>query len=162
MRYRHTDEEFAEVVKNSFSVAEICRKLNVVVAGGNYSTIKFKIQKMGLDTSHFTGQAWNRGKQVTCNPARPLDQILIKNISLGSQKLKTRLWKAGLLTKECSKCLIKDWLGAPLSLELDHIDGDKFNNTLENLRILCPNCHSQTSTFRGKNKIKTSPGGNPV
>ena len=59
---------------------------------------------------------------------------------------------------KCESCGISEWLGKPLSLELDYINGDRYDNRLQNLRILCPNCHAQTDTYRGKNKGKQQYG----
>ena len=68
-----------------------------------------------------------------------------------TNKLRIRLIKEGIKEHECESCGIREWMNNPISLELDHIDGNKTNHSLDNLRILCPNCHSQTSTYRGKN-----------
>lgn len=65
--------------------------------------------------------------------------------------LRSRLLREGLLTPKCYECGITHWLGEPLSLHLDHINGEKTDNRIENLRMLCPNCHSQTPTFGAKN-----------
>jgi hypothetical protein len=65
---------------------------------------------------------------------------------------KRKLLKEGILTNKCDECGIHEWLNKPLVCELDHIDGNAYNNKRENLRMLCPNCHSQTPTFRGKNR----------
>ena len=67
-------------------------------------------------------------------------------------KLKNRLIKEGILQYECSCCNLSKWQNKPIGLELDHIDGNKYNHKLDNLRLLCPNCHSQTDTYRGRNK----------
>ena len=67
-------------------------------------------------------------------------------------KLKKRLIKEGIKKNECEICKISEWNGEPLSMQLDHIDGNSHNHKLENLRMTCPNCHSQTETYCGKNK----------
>jgi 5-methylcytosine-specific restriction endonuclease McrA len=68
-----------------------------------------------------------------------------------TSSLKIRLYNEGLKTKQCEECGIVEWNGSEISFELDHINGVNNDNRIENLRILCPNCHSQTKTFRGKN-----------
>jgi len=70
----------------------------------------------------------------------------------GRANLKLRLLKGGLLKRECAICGIKDWMNKPLAFDLDHINEINDDNRLENLRILCPNCHSQTETHAGKNR----------
>lgn len=67
-------------------------------------------------------------------------------------KLKKRLLSENILKNECSECGISEWMGKPISLQLDHINGNKRDHSLINLRILCPNCHSQTDTYTGKNR----------
>jgi len=85
-----------------------------------------------------------------------LDEILVDNSPYigGSTHLKNKLLKLKLLVYKCYICNINDWNGKYLVLQLDHINGHKLDNRLNNLRLLCPNCHSQTETFCGKNNIK--------
>lgn len=85
----------------------------------------------------------------------PIESVLVENNPKHTNWLKNKILKAHLLPKECAICHIAEWLGNPLSLQLDHINGVRDDNRLENLRLLCPNCHSQTDTFAGKN-IKTN------
>jgi len=81
-----------------------------------------------------------------------LEFILSGNYpSYQTNKLRKRLISEGYKENKCELCGIDNWLGKKISLELDHIDGDKKNHSLSNLRIICPNCHSQTITYRGKN-----------
>ncbi len=86
-------------------------------------------------------------------------RIKLKDILLGKHptyntfRLKLRLFKEGLKTNKCEVCSTHEWNGKPLNCELDHIDGNRTNHKLENLQILCPNCHSQTATFRGKKRF---------
>jgi hypothetical protein len=102
----------------------------------------------------FAHQTWNdavrRGAVVPRPQAMPIEQLLggVRNRS----HLKGRLLKAGLKTNQCERCSINTWMGEPLSLALHHINGEKHDNRLENLSLLCPNCHSQTDNFAGRNK----------
>jgi len=124
--------------------------LGLSATGGNYALARRRIKSMGLDTSHWTGQGWAKG-QPARNRRDVHDYLVSDGPFIQSHKLKLKLLDAKLLEYKCSECEILDWNGKPLSLQLDHIDGCNTNNRLDNLRILCPNCHSQTSTFAGRN-----------
>lgn len=149
-RYTYSEQELYEAVKSSTSIRQVLDKLNIVPAGGNYQTTNRRIKKLGIDTSHFTGQAWNKGKVI--GPKRHIKEYLKENSTVQSFKLKGRLIVEGLKKHKCECCGITEWNGKPAPLELDHINGNHHDNRLENLRILCPNCHAQTDTYRGKNK----------
>jgi 5-methylcytosine-specific restriction endonuclease McrA len=95
--------------------------------------------------------AAKRGDVVTRPQAMPVDELLASR-SRNRVHVKNRLLRLGLLENRCSRCGLTDWLGAPLGLELHHINGDGKDNRLENLTILCPNCHAQTDTWGGRNK----------
>jgi 5-methylcytosine-specific restriction endonuclease McrA len=79
----------------------------------------------------------------------PIAQLLVG--PRNRTHIKTRLIRAGLLENRCGECGLSEWRGKPLSVHIDHINGVKNDNRLENLRMLCPNCHSQTETYSGKN-----------
>jgi hypothetical protein len=151
MRHSYTESDLREAVKTSTSIRQVLQKLNIVPAGGNYETTKRRIVKFGIDTDHFTGQGHLRGKTHSYNKI-PLSEILVPDKLYSSHKLKNRLIKEGLKKHRCESCGIVEWNGKPAPIELDHIDGNRYNNTIENLRILCPNCHAQTDTYRGRNK----------
>ena len=149
-RYSYTEQELRESVKTSTSIRQVLSKLNIVAAGGNYQTTNKRIKKLNIDTSHFTGRAWNKGQ--TIGPKRDIKEYLSNEFPILSHKLKNRLIKEGLKEHKCECCGIIEWNGKPAPIELDHINGNHHDNRLENLRILCPNCHAQTDTYRGKNK----------
>lgn len=90
----------------------------------------------------------------------PIEQLLTAGVERNTVNIKHRLFAAGLKQKKCETCGISEWLGRPAPLQLDHIDGDRRNNRIENLRILCANCHAQTDTFCGKNiaRLRSSGG----
>lgn len=150
---RYTDEDFTNAVRSSESIRQVLRKIGLVEAGGNYHQAKLRIRNLHLDTSHFTGQAHLRGKSHSWSKKIPLDEILIKD-SRYNGPIKKRLYQSGLLEEKCYVCGITEWNNKSLSLELEHKNGDRFDNRIENLTILCPNCHSQTEFFRGRNKKK--------
>lgn len=116
----------------------------------NVNWINRKIRELEIDTSHWTGLAHLRDR--TTSTARPLEEILAsKKIKLSN--IKKRLLKEGIWEYKCSWCGISEWRGKNIMLQIDHINGDKKDNKLENLRLLCPNCHSQTETFCKRKEI---------
>ena len=150
-RHKVNDEQYREAIKQSRSIAGALRLLGVAAEGGNYRVIHKAIERLNLDTSHFTGQSWSRGATVPSR-LRPLEDYLSNEYPIQSDRLRRRLVNEGVLERKCSACGLETWAGQPIPLELDHIDGNHHNNALNNLRLLCPNCHSLTPTFRGKNK----------
>ena len=150
-QYRnYTDADFIEAWTNSGSVRQVLGKLGLVESGGNYACAKKRADALGLTKEHMHGQSWNKGKKV--GPKRPVEEYLSNQRPIQSYKLKNRLLAEGLKQHKCECCGITEWNGQPAPIELDHIDGNRYNNIIENLRILCPNCHAQTDTYRGKNK----------
>jgi Zn finger protein HypA/HybF involved in hydrogenase expression len=155
MKEHYTDDDFKNAIKESTSIRQVLYKLGIKESGGNYFTAKLRIKKLCLDVSHFTGRGHLKGKTHNWTKQTPLEDILIEN-SLwggGTSKLKKKIIKAGYLEYKCHNCGLTEWLGKPISIELEHKNGNNFDNRIENLTLLCPNCHSQTSTFRGR-KLK--------
>jgi hypothetical protein len=146
------DDRLRRVVRESRSYAEVARRLGYAPSGGIHRFLKAHIHRIGADVSHFTGQAWNRGGSVVCSPARPLDELLTYGSGASSTTLRKQLIKEGLKAARCERCGLSEWRGAPLPLELDHVNGDHLDNRLGNLRILCPNCHATTETWCGRNR----------
>ena len=145
---KYTVDQLMEAVKESTSYAQVLSKVGLVPAGGNYETIKKAITFYDLDSSHFTGQGWNKGK--TFGPKRPIEDYLSNKYPTKSYRLKERLINDGYLDSICSNCNLTQWLGDAIPLELHHKDGDHNNNNLDNLQLLCPNCHTLTDTYRRK------------
>ncbi|MEK6860481.1 MAG: hypothetical protein AABY07_00785 [Nanoarchaeota archaeon] len=150
MKFRkYTKEQLIEAVANSTSIRQTLFKLDVIPAGGNYQVIKNYIKNLSLDTSHFKGMGWCKG--MIFGEKRPVEDYLSNNFQINSHRLRKRLIKEEIFQPICSSCNLSEWLSKPIPLELDHIDGNHQNNNLVNLRLLCPNCHAQTPTYRGKN-----------
>lgn len=147
--------QLKSAVQNSTSYRQVLAKLNLREAGGNYEQVKKYIKEQGLNIGHFTGKAWNKGMRGIGQPLIPLKDILVKSSLYQSFKLKARLFKQGLKNPKCEECgWAKLSSDGRLPLELDHINGDRHDNRLINLRILCPNCHSLQVTHRGRNRSK--------
>jgi transcriptional regulator with XRE-family HTH domain len=96
--------------------------------------------------------AAKRGDLRTRPAALPLDKLLAAGTPRGRHNVKLRLLSSGLKTARCEICGITEWRGAPLSFSLHHVNGDRHDNRLENLQLLCGNCHSQTENFGVRNR----------
>ena len=152
------DQDLILAVKNSLSYAEAIRKLGLVPYGSNYDMLKKQIKKLNLDTSHMTGQGWNTGDRFKL-PKTPksLSEILVEHSEyVNTNNLRQKLLKAGIKEYKCECCNQTEWMGKPIPLELHHINGVKDDLRIENLQILCPNCHAFTDNYRGKNQNQSA------
>ena len=154
MAKKRTKEEFETAAKNSYSIAGMCRHLGLKPSGGNYRLMHNAIKVHELDTSHFTGQGWNTSLTFKPFEAKPTNEILTIDSTYQSFKLKRRLVQEGIKQHICEHCRLTQWQGMPIPLELHHINGKNRDHRLENLLLLCPNCHALTESYRGKNKKK--------
>lgn len=148
MRKMVSDQVQIEVVKESKSYAEVLRRLGRNdKSGGSHVAIKRRIEKLGIDISHFLGQRWNLGRSLYTT-----DEMFAEGSTRSRQEVKRIIIRDKLIPYECEFCGNKgEWLGKQMSLELDHINGVHNDHRLENLRFLCPNCHAITDTYCSKN-----------
>jgi hypothetical protein len=147
-----TEKDLRHAIKSSRSIRQVLKKLGLKEAGGNYEQVKKYINLYKISVNHFKGKAWSKGLKLAYKPKISLKDILVRNSNYQSFKLKNRLVKEGLKEERCELCgWAKKSLDGRTPLELDHINGNRKDNRLENLRILCPNCHSLQPTHRGKN-----------
>lgn len=147
-------EEFIFLVKNSNTMSSVLNVFGLENKGNNYKTCKQRIIELGLDTSHFLNriESSNLSRRVTLEE---LKSRLTENSKLNRTSLKIQLLHHKLLEYKCYCCgNIGEWMGKKLSLHLEHKNGKSNDNRIENLTILCPNCHTQTSTYAGKNPHK--------
>jgi len=152
-RIKYTKELLEENVKDCYSFAELCRRLGLKPEGSNPKTLRKKMDEFGVDYSHFTGKAWNKNPENPVYRGKYLPK-LCEHSSLSSANVKELVYRLGLKENKCEICGVTEWLGNPIVCELHHINGDSTDNRIENLQILCPNCHSQTDNFRSRNRNK--------
>ncbi|MEU6590175.1 HNH endonuclease signature motif containing protein [Streptomyces sp. NPDC046881] len=157
-----TREVLEPVVAVSTSTNEVVRRLGLDSVGGHQANIARRIKAYGIDTSHFTPAV--RTERMRHNQRRRTpEEILVEDTSahaprVPSQRLKRAMRELGV-EERCALCGTEPlWLGERLPLEVDHVDGNWRNNRVENLRFLCPNCHSTTDTYRGRGKSRARAG----
>lgn len=143
-----TEAQFRAAVRSSLSISQALKALGLRPEG-SYKTFHRKMEEYDVDISHFLGQRANKGRASTTK--KPLSHYLQNKTTIKSARLKRYCFEEGVLEPRCYTCGLTEWRGQPAPLELDHINGDRHDNRLENLRILCSNCHAQTPTFRGRN-----------
>ena len=137
-------KDLEEAVKSSRNIRQVIQKLGLVPAGANYKRIKKLIERNNLDITHFSRSAAGGSFHKI-----PLIDILVeKSHYTSSNHLRFRLLSEGVKEHKCDSCNNSEWLGAKISIELHHKNGNNSDNRLENIQFLCPNCHSLTSTYR--------------
>jgi 5-methylcytosine-specific restriction endonuclease McrA len=141
------DQAVIEAAETTNSATEAAAKLGV-----HYTTYRTHAKRLGVFKTNSSGKGTHKRRA----PQVATETILSnQHPQFQTYKLKHRLIKEGLLENVCSRCGLKDWQGESIQMHLDHHDGNKYNHSIDNLRMLCPNCHSQTSTYCGRNKRGT-------
>lgn len=144
-----TDEEFTDLINSSNSYYDFLKKLNMSHGRHSYDLIKNRCEKLNISTAHFTAT-------FKPNERVELDSILTENSTYSNNsRLSKRLVSENKLEYKCAECgNCGKWNGKSLTLQLDHINGNHRDNRIENLRFLCPNCHTQTETYGSKCRAK--------
>ncbi len=137
-------QEILNWVHNNESKSFICRELKC-----KPETLESYLKKIGIT---YQGNKGLKGKRIGVGKLSAEEYA--KRVYVSAHKLKLRLLSEGIKKHQCEVCGITEWNGKPVPIELDHIDGNHFNNNFDNLRIICPNCHAQTDTNSGKNRKK--------
>lgn len=156
MGWKYTEEVLRDAVSHSVSYVGVLRYLGVPEAGGSHTHISRTIKRLGIDTSHFTGQAWRRGLPSDRRKT-PAERLVLREPGSpreNGERLRRAMVELGI-TYVCASCGNRGtWLFEPMTLHVDHINGLYYDNRPENLRFLCPNCHAVTPTHAGKNKVR--------
>jgi len=148
----YPENDFINLINNSKRMKDVLSALGVANKGGNFNTVKNRIEHLGLNKDHMVGMRESSiiGRTITIDEFK--SNWLVINSQRQRTTLKRYLFKFGLIKLECDHCGNEgNWNGKKLTLQLEHKNGVSNDNRIENLCLLCPNCHSQTSTYAGKN-----------
>lgn len=156
MARKYTPELLAEAAAASSSIAGVLRHLGVTQSGGSHAHISRLLKRFEIDPTHFTGQGWLKGQRPP--PKLPPEHWLRVHPPGSGRVNGARLRRALIRLRVAYRCVLcgnqGEWCGLPFTLHGDHINGDRCDCRVENLRFLCPNCHAQTPTHAGRNKRK--------
>lgn len=150
--WKISDEDFRNLVKNSLRMKDVLTYFGLQNKGNNFRTVKKRISELGIDDNHFLSRTDSSHYKRRVNKDDFINHWLVVNSNKNRAHLKNHLIKFELIPYKCSVCNNSGvWNNKRLSLQLEHINGVSNDNRLDNLCFLCPNCHSQTETFAGKN-----------
>ena len=156
--YDFTPDELQNLLDTSESYSDLLKKIGLNPKGGNPDTLKKIIKEFELDETQLNinrKKLFSKCAKKAIN-SKPIEDIFSNKISIQSGKLLKRLFKEEYKEKQCEICGITNWMNKEIAFQLHHIDGNHFNNSLNNLMCLCPNCHSQTSNYCGKSSRKNT------
>lgn len=146
-KYPNWKELVLDASKTSSSATEAAAKLDI-----KYTTYRKYALQYGCFVTNPSGKGTSKSGEAR---SIPLEDILLgKHPQYQSNKLRKRLLEEEYFVYKCYSCNNSEWLGKPIPLELEHIDGNSSNHKFDNLTLLCPNCHAFTDTYRGKNKLQ--------
>jgi len=144
--------EMQKILNESSSFVEVLEKLGLCGHSGNHRTLKERIKLDNLNTEILKAKRTEKIRSSSINKRIPLCYIMVENSNYQTKNLKIRLIKENILDYACERCGNKgEWMGKKLVLQLEHRNGKSRDHRLENICFLCPNCHSQTETYAGKN-----------
>lgn len=157
---KYTYDLLCPIIRDSKSWAEVLTRLHLKLTGGNYRSIQLKAKAFEISFDHFTGSLWSKGKTMETDPrikssSKLISSDVLKEKSNAPTKQVRRFFIQSGAEQRCHNdgcSVIDEWLGKPITLHLDHINGDTSDNRLVNLRFLCPNCHQQTPTWGNKKR----------
>jgi len=152
---KYTKEILEEAAKECTSIRQMLQKFDLKETGGNYSEMRKRCEQLGVDISHFTGQGWNKLGHPSFGNSIDLEKRFVKHEKkVSADKTKKILLNHNLKEYKCEICGCSEWLGKPITLQLHHINGDPTDDRLQNLQLLCPNCHSQTDSYCKRKEIR--------
>lgn len=151
-KWRTVDRDTLEgAVRNSDSIASAILSIGWPANTTTRRRFRALVSLYGLDTGHFLGQASHRGKRYPQRVRPASDYLELNGRPISSYDLKRKLLAEGIFDPECATCGNTTWQGCPVPLELEHKNGNRYDNRIENLELLCPSCHALTPTYRGRN-----------
>jgi 5-methylcytosine-specific restriction endonuclease McrA len=161
MPRKYTKEYLEPIVQESSTMRQVLQKIGLKLTGGSYRLLQIRIREYKISTDHFKGSGWAKGltaenssliKRNVEKRIIPDSEIFKENSGITHVKLRRRLFQLGWINK-CSICGLMNWLEKPITCHVDHINGINGDNRIENLRMLCPNCHQQTDTWGNKTPV---------
>ena len=143
-------EDLQKIINECSSISEVLKKIGLKPSGSNHTSLSKYLEENNFDTKTLVGRSIYRGQKHL--NSKTLFEWLTENGTEDSNKIKLKLFNSGIKQEKCEVCGITEWMGKKLTFELHHINGDNRDNRIENLQLLCPNCHAQTDNYRGRKK----------
>jgi 5-methylcytosine-specific restriction endonuclease McrA len=145
---KYTKDELIKIINNSNSYSEFLYNIGYSSSGNAYRVTKKYLDSIGIDYSNLVKNKWS-------SKEKSIEEVLVEGVNFCNKSLKAKILKYKVLEYKCVSCgNTGEWMDKPITLQLDHINGIHNDNRIENLRFMCPNCHSQTDTHSGKNNKK--------